>query len=117
MALKIDDSGLQKGLSQATVKLGATVLMFASTKAMELESYMKNNRPWTDRTGMAKTTLNARVSQPSSNKVRIILAHGVSYGMWLELAHGGKYNIIKRTIDTEGPKVLKSFTGLMAKLK
>ena len=92
------DSALKAGLDKVSNKLGAVVLMYAATEAIRLEAYMKSARPWTDRTGAAKATLSAKVSQPDTNTVRITLAHGVNYGKWLELAHEGKYAIIKMYI-------------------
>ena len=80
--LNYDESTLKKNLDKMSVKLGAVILMYASTKASELQAKMKLNRPWTDRTGMAKALLNAKVSQPNKNTVRITLAHGVDYGIW-----------------------------------
>lgn len=118
MAIKIDynSSTLNKNLLEMSTKIGAAVLMLANTEAARLESYMKLNRPWTDRTGMAKATLKTSVSQPSKDKIRITLAHGVDYGIWLELAHGKNWAIIGPTINQEGPEVIKHFKGLMYKL-
>lgn len=119
MAFKLNynESTLKKNLDKMSLKLGAVILMYAATKAKELEAKMKLNRPWTDRTNMAKVTLNARVSQPDSNTIRITLAHGVEYGIWLELAHGKKYAIIAPTIREEGPRVVEDLNDLMSKLK
>ena len=119
MAFKLnyDESTLKKNLDKMSVKLGAVVLMYASTKASELQAKMKLNRPWTDRTGMAKALLNAKVSQPNKNTVRITLAHGVYYGIWLELAHGKNYAIIAPTIREEGPRIVEDLNNLMSKLK
>lgn len=119
MAFKLDFNGstLNKNLNNMSVKLGALILMYSATKASEIESKMKQNRPWTDRTNMAKATLNAKVSQPSSTVVRITLAHGVDYGIWLELAHNKNYAIIAPTIQEEGPRIVEDLNGLMSKLK
>lgn len=119
MAVKIKYKGsnLDKGLDRMSVKLGAAVLMYANTKAAEIQSKMKVNRPWTDRTGMAKATLTTIVSQPESSIVRITLAHGVDYGIWLELAHEKNYAIIQPTINEEGPKFVKDLNGLMNKIR
>ena len=100
-----------------SVKLGAVVLMYAATKASEIEAKMKLNRPWTDRTNMAKTMLSAKVSQPSDNLIRITLAHGVEYGIWLELANEQNYAIIAPTINEEGPRIISDLNNLMSKLK
>lgn len=115
--LNYTSSTLKKNLDKMSEKLGALVLMYAATKASEIESKMKQNRPWTDRTGLAKARLSARVSQPNKNTIRITLAHGVDYGIWLELAHGKNYAIIAPTIRDEGPRVVKDLDDIMSKLK
>ena len=119
MSFKInyDTSSLKKNIDKMSVKFGTVVLMYSATKVSELQAKMKVNRPWTDRTGMAKATLNAKVSQPSQNIVRITLAHGVDYGIWLELAHEKNYAIIAPTIREEGPRIVKDLNNLMSKLK
>lgn len=119
MSFKLDygDSSLGKNLDKMSLKLGAVVLMYSATKASELQAKMKINRPWTDRTGMAKAMLNAKVSQPDPNLVRITLTHGVDYGIWLELAHGKNYAIIAPTIRDEGPRIVDDLNNLMSKLK
>jgi len=115
--LDYNNSTLKKNLDKMSVKLGAVILMYAATKASELQAKMKVNRPWTDRTNMAKATLNAKVSQPETNIVRITLAHGVDYGIWLELAHGKNYAIIAPTVREEGPRIVSDLNNLMSKLK
>lgn len=119
MAFKLDygSSTLKKNLDNMSVKLGAVLLMYAATKADELESKMKINRPWTDRTFWAKRMLSAKVSQPNKNTVRITLAHGVDYGIWLELANDKNYAIIAPTIREEGPRIIEDLDNLMSKLK
>ena len=115
--LEYNKSGLKKGLDNFGLKFGAMILMYASTKAAELQSKMQMNRPWTDRTGMAKATLSAKVSQPSKSLVRITLAHGVDYGIWLELANGKKYAIIAPTVQEEGPRIVEDMQDLMNKIR
>ena len=119
MAFRLDYNGssLKRNLDNMSTKLGAVILMYSATKVAELQSKMKLNRPWTDRTGMAKAMLSAKVSQPSQNIVRITLAHGVSYGIWLELAHEKNYAIIAPTIREEGPRIVEDLGDLMSKLK
>lgn len=119
MAFQLDynNSNLKKNLDKMSVKLGAMILMYSATKASEIQAKMKINRPWTDRTGMAKALLNAKVSQPNDNTIRITLSHGVSYGIWLELAHEKNYAIIAPTIREEGPRIIEDLNNLMSKLK
>lgn len=115
--LNYNESTLCKKLDNMSVKLGATVLMYAATKAQDISYKMKVNRPWTDRTGMAKALLNTKVSQPYEHLIRITLAHGVDYGIHLELAHEKRYAIIAPTIREEGPRVIEDLNNLMSKLK
>lgn len=115
---KLDYNGstLKKNLDKMSTKLGAVILMYAATKAKKIQSTMQQNRPWTDRTGLAKARLSAMVSQPSESIIRITLAHGVDYGIWLELAHGKNYAIIAPTVKEEGPRLISDLDNLMSKL-
>ena len=115
--LNYNQSTLKKNLDKMETKLGAVILMYSATKASVIESKMKINRPWTDRTNMAKMTLRARVSQPSKEVVRITLSHGVDYGIWLELANEKNYAIIAPTVKEEGPRIVEDLGDLMSKLK
>ena len=112
-----DASQLCKNMAAMEKKVGTAVMMYMATQASEREAYMKLNRPWTDRTGMAKTMLNTKVSQPNENTIRLTLAHGVDYGIWLELAHEKNYAIIAPTVREEGPRIVNDLDNLMSKLK
>lgn len=114
--LTIDSAKLSGNLTKLAPKLEAACMMVAQSEALRLQSYMMQHRPWTDRTGQAKATLNARVSKPSAHIIRITLAHGVSYGIWLELAHGKKYAIVKPTIDSQAQKTFQQFNNLISKV-
>ena len=51
------------------------------------------------------------------NGYRITLAHGVDYGIWLELAHEKKYAIIPETIRVVGDgEILPGFERLIERL-
>jgi wyosine [tRNA(Phe)-imidazoG37] synthetase (radical SAM superfamily) len=115
--LDYSSSTLNKKLHSVEEKIGAAILMYASTKAIEYESYMKLNRPWKDRSHQAKVTLNTKVSQPNSHTVRITLAHGVEYGIWLELAHEKRYAIIGPTIDAKGTDLVNGMQNIFNKIK
>lgn len=114
---KFDFSSLEEGMDQLPKKLEAGLDMYLSTKSKELESYMKSNRVWVDRTGLAKATLNASLSKPKPNTSRITLAHGVDYGLWLELANEKNYAIIYPTIKIKGPVVLEGLKNILGKIK
>jgi len=63
-----------------------------------MEGYAKSYAPWTDRTGHARQGLQGGVDVRGDQQV-LYLSHGVDYGIWLELAHGGNYAIVRPTVD------------------
>lgn len=64
-----------------------------------LESYAKENASWEDRTGNARQSLHAWVEDLSKDVVALYLAHGMEYGVYLELRWGGKYAILLPTFE------------------
>ena len=114
--VRFDYSNIISNLGVLSTKTEMGLLMYAQTKANELESYMKINRPWTDRTSMAKNTLSGRASK-IDNGVRITLSYGVDYGIYLERAHEQRFAIIEPTIRIKGPEVLKGAASIISKVK
>lgn len=85
-------------------------------EAEELEQYMKDNRPWTDRTGNARAGLKARLYDSGSNYFEIALSHSVDYGIYLEFYMGRRFAIIQPTILNKGPEVMKKFQDTMRRM-
>jgi len=84
----------------------------AKTIAAKMENTAKNNRPWTDQTGNARRSITGS-SDAKIGAIIIALAIGVEYGPPLELGMGGRYSIIKPTIDEYRKKYLKEFKGIL----
>lgn len=99
VTIKFSEDTIGRAIGNYANKAGAIILLYAGTKAKQMQSYMQVRRRWMDRTGEAKRRLSARVSQPDSNTVRITCSHGVPYGIWLELAHNRRFSIIRETIN------------------
>jgi len=107
-----DGSELDKNLINFASRVAAACYVKLGTYAVQITADAKANRPWTDRTGMAKATLNTTVSQPNNNKIRLTLSHGVWYGKYLEYAHGKKYAIVMPTLKKWESKVMSGMSGL-----
>lgn len=107
---------LTPNLEKMRQKCDMAVLMYAKTKAVQLQEYMKDNKKWTDRTSAAKHGLKGLASIPKEHQVRITLAHGVEYGIWLELAHEMNYAIVRPTILTKSGEVLDGLDMLKSKI-
>lgn len=110
------NDNLTPNLEKMRQKCDTAVLMYAKTKADQLQEYMKANKKWQDVTGAAKSGLKGQVSVPKEHQVRITLAHGVNYGIWLELAHEMNFAIVRPTILTKSNEVLNGLDMLMSKI-
>jgi len=86
------------------------------------EGYMKANKPETKRTDLAVAGLHSRIEK-SETEIKLILGHGVSNGVYLELGHkvkskGGKvkkvkpYAILKPTMDKFYPDICERIREL-----
>lgn len=93
--------------------LVSATIDFARDKAI---GRMKQNAPWTDRTGNARATLNAKSKHDRTQHI-ITLFGGVPYQIWLEIRWAGKYAIITPNIKETGEHAMKLLNGLFARLK
>lgn len=115
MGFTVDATQLIKGLESFGTKGQAAFRMYAETTAKDFESYAKEHRPWTDRTGRARQGLSGYVESTPTG-YRIYLAHTVDYGIWLEMAHEKKYAILEPTVRLKGPKAIKGMAHLIDRL-
>ena len=115
MGFKVDASKVFSGLSNLSYRMDDAFRMYAETSAKKLEGYTKQNRPWTDRTNRARLGLTSYV-KPIEKGYRIVLAHTVDYGLWLELAMEKRFAILEPTVRLKGPEVLEGMKKLMDRL-
>lgn len=94
---EVPPSVLAKNTGDYAKRLYAAVVQLANYFAAKMEAYAKAHAPWTDRTGHARQGLVARVF-PTAAAVVIVLASLAEYGIWLEVAHQGRWQIILPTI-------------------
>lgn len=83
--------------------------------ATEMQGSARHNAPWTDRTGNARSGLfGTSESDVAKHLVVIYLSHGpvIDYGVFLELANGGRYQIIMPTIEMYLPEVHRMLQGI-----
>lgn len=115
-AFRLDAEGLLKGLIGTESKAEMAIRMYAENSALQLQNDARINARWTDRTGHARQRLTGSVATVAKG-YELSLAHGVDYGVWLELAHEKKYSIIPETIEYTGTfKIMPGFQSLLDKL-
>lgn len=113
---KMDISGMLNGIQSLESKSDAAIRMYAEQGAEKLRDFAQENRKWTDRTGQARQRLNGYVGKIADG-YRITLAHGVDYGLWLELANEKRYSIIPQAIEYVGTfEILPGFERLLERL-
>lgn len=107
---------IQQGLDRLSDRFAVAVLMYAQTGALKLQNHAKRIAPWTDRTGAARNRLTG-YTESHPGKVRIILAHGVDYGVWLELANEQRFAAIDPALRVVAPQIMEGFRGLLDRVK
>lgn len=113
--MKIDTSVLVKNVALMDAKMDTALKIYAGTQAKKFEGYAKVNRKWTDRTGDARKRLTGRTESFPLGQ-RIILSHGVEYGIWLELANDKNFAIIEPTINALSKEAIEGLYHLMYKI-
>ena len=114
--IKFDLSGMISGLADCESKADIAIRMLAEQGALQLQNSAKENRKWTDRTGHARQRLTGYVGKIPEG-YRITLAHGVDYGIWLELANEKRFAIIPQTIEYVGTfEIMPGFERLIERL-
>lgn len=99
--------GLEKvlnGLPAAVSKKQAEIRVKMQYTMTEAENTAKRSAPWTDRTGNARgSTYGVQFDEPDAIVGQ--LGIGVEYGKWLEVAHAGRFRIIRPTMDVAREKL------------
>lgn len=99
--------------------------------AAEIEAWMKEKAPWFpfdgwdggrvvplppgySTTGNARQTLSAEVERMALDMWSILLAGGVDYFVWLELANQGRYAILGPAIEHFGPLLFADLQAILS---
>lgn len=107
------------------------IWMIANKWAPQIEAWMKANAPWFPgdgwdggrvvplppgytTTGNARQALYTEVHNATASMVEIILAHGVEYGLWLEVRHQGRWAIITPALDYFAVRIWRDVARMMS---
>ncbi len=101
---------IANNLDSYGVKVIKAALLVGEKNGQAMQNYARRNAPWTDRTGNARAGLFYVVKQ-EPGRVTIYLCHSVDYGVYLELAHGGRLEIIWPTILLAIERIRKDLTA------
>lgn len=88
-----DDGEIQRNIVELDLKTKRALAIIFASQGARSTAYMKATAPWTDRTGAARAGLHTDSSH-SGDRFELVLAHAVRYGIWLEVANSGRYQVI-----------------------
>lgn len=112
----IDFSELYDALEKLPDRLEEALMAYGETSAQKLRTLAVKNRPWTDRTAHARQRLHGEVERYDTG-IRIILAHGVEYGVYLEFAHEKRYAVIYPILQREAGNVMQGLQNLFERIE
>lgn len=114
--LDLDMSGLITGTRQFDDRLDRAVAGVVKQRSHIAVGWMKENAPWTDRTGNARSGLSTETEHVAKVHHTLHMFYRVTYGIWLEVRNAGQYSIIIPAILDQGPKMMRTFTKLIDRL-
>lgn len=75
------------------------IILVFELYAPQIEGDMKENAPWTDRSGNARQTLKVFWYKPEDGVLALVAKQQMDYGLWLELKNGGRFAIVLPTLE------------------
>lgn len=102
---------IEKDFDTSLTTSKINLLMDIASK--QIESWAKDNAPWTDRTGDARKRLQALTYSEQRNVITIAISHHVNYGIWLELANQRKYAILEKALLQNKAEIVRALKNLL----
>lgn len=110
-----DDRELRKNLETFDSDLRAAFRAVTDRRAAVTVGWMKQNAPWTDRTGAARVGLMAWANHGRSFE-EIVMSYSVNYGIWLEIANNRRFSIIQPAMRIMGDAWMKDLHLLIERM-
>ncbi len=104
MGIRLDATGLFKGLAEMELKVQQGTRIYAETAGMKMINDAKANAPWTDRTGNSRQTMDTEV---------ISLRGNTPHFKYLELCHEKRNAILWPTIQKWSGQVLSGWVKVI----
>lgn len=105
-------SKLRKNVREVPREVDRRITPVVDYDAAYGQGYMRANAPWTDRTGAARNGLFA-IPGHYGKIHEIFLTYSVYYGIWLEVANSGRYQILQPVLLLLGRKLMRDLEGIL----
>lgn len=103
---------LRRNLRELPDRIDSRIGVIVDANAAWGQSWARLNAPWSDETGAARGGLFAFPGQSGSTHT-ITFSHSVHYGIWLEIANSGKYQIILPSVRVTGAHLMADLRKLL----
>ena len=110
---EFDAALLERGLDRFDDDLDDKVSIIFDLNSAWGEAWLKMNAPWTDDTGAARSGLTAIASSMGHFQHEMLLSYSVSYGIWLEVANSGRFQILGPGQRIIADKIMKDMIGIL----
>lgn len=117
MGIRIDASGSLARLTQIQQQTLNACIIYGQAAANKMVKEAKLKAPWEDRSHLARNTLNGGASW-HGRRVRVELAHGMHYGVYLEkvrFRHKGNLAIVFPTVQRMAPEIIEGWAKVVKK--
>lgn len=114
--IRWDDEAIYRQISEAPSRADFYLTACIERQHVRSEAYMRLRAPWNDDTGNARAGLHAATERLRLIRYAVILAHTVSYGIYLETRHGGRYRIIEPSLRHGGDELMRDVSRLFAEI-
>lgn len=118
-SIEFKPGSLKRNLRTFNGQMGPLVAAVVDYQAHQSIGWMKSNAPWQDRTGNARSTLNAYtlhygVNNGSAHEIH--LHGGVPYQIWLETRWSGRLAVIRKAVQYMGLALMNRMRGLASRV-
>lgn len=110
--INFEDGRLRANLEEFDPRMNRGIAAAFEYQAPRSAARMKAEAPWTDRTGNARNGL-FTVTRHSATKHQLVLAHGMSYGIFLERNNSGRYAIVIPEIARAGDDLMRLISKIL----
>ena len=118
MSVRINELDCLRRLGEVQQRALYGCLKYGEAAAMKLASDAKRNIRWTEHTRNAKNSLTGSAFTLGTSRVRVQLAHGVRYGVYLEnrvFRHKGRLDIVGPTVRKLAPEIMEGWAQVVRK--
>lgn len=112
--MNIDIEGVLNGLVDLGTRTKVGLKVYGDSAGKKLETYAKNNAPWTDRTGLSRKTIEGG-SQMDGEKCVVYVSGNTQQMPFLELCNDKKYAILQPSIEKLSPEILRGLNNLLGR--